>query len=837
MRRFAATLALVLTSAMLLTPSAQAVETLDSANTSTDSSLQTSGTARSNDTAQRNDAAQSNNASDSNETANTQSSNNSNNSSENSTQQPSATASKTTASGTWGCPWHIENGVLHIGTQDGQTLNQANTGGQVSPWASYANDITAISIDYRINAPQNMSYMFYGLTHVRSITAPRGWDWSNVESAENVCNNDLALTQISAFKDLDTSRLRSIKYAFKYCEQLTDVSALGGWNTAGIWGMDGVFSNCAKLADVSALANWNVSSATSMTEMFRSCSSLTDISPLGGWNVANVTGMTDMFHDCSNLADISVLGGWNVGKVENFAYMFSYCTKLTTLSNANTKRGIGSWQMSRAYNICNMFEHCLKLSDISALGSWDTSRVEWMNTVFEGDASLHDISALGSWNVRNVVSMTQLFNGINTTDSTSMDFSALANWRLDRLGSNVSNYTRIFTGIPNITKIGVPPASSGTQQLMKAYLEAAAPADQNPSDWASSHTEEMEQWQQKTMWLNANGVHGTYTGPFSLSTLSTLMTQQPSQFANQEVYVRQNPTGMLGVKIFLWYKNVNSDDVPHGGKAEFTEHIHLVDKLGKPVTGTFSGEVISNTTGKTDGTKNSFTVTFDAQGNATITAYGWHTTVIDGLPADATYTVTQEMPEGYSSLGSENMEGTIPEGAAAVATVMNEYYANPVTVHVSLTKNMAGYTQVRPLKAGQYQFNLGEVQANGSCLQKTSEKNKADGSVSLSWTYKVPGTYKLLVWEASGKDHLIKYDSHKVTVTVTITDDGSGQLAISSYQVSGSTTFTNYVYRPATLPKTGLPTYWGLITAVIVALMFALAAAVWSVRGGRKGAR
>ncbi|WP_196425079.1 Spy0128 family protein [Bifidobacterium canis] len=93
------------------------------------------------------------------------------------------------------------------------------------------------------------------------------------------------------------------------------------------------------------------------------------------------------------------------------------------------------------------------------------------------------------------------------------------------------------------------------------------------------------------------------------------------------------------------------------------------------------------------------------------------------------------------------------------------------------------------------------------------------------------------MWEASGKDHLIKYDSHKVTVTVTITDDGSGQLAISSYQVSGSTTFTNYVYRPATLPKTGLPTYWGLITAVIVALMFALAAAVWSVRGGRKGAR
>ncbi|AFI63467.1 hypothetical protein BAAM1489_03955 [Bifidobacterium animalis subsp. animalis MCC 1489] len=333
--------------------------------------------------------------------------------------------------------WWIKNGVLHLGTADWQTLGDYDSRRNgLSYWNDYRDIISAVSIDYRIKGSKNMSYLFFGLGKLESITvnqttAPYGWWWDGVESLENICNNDVSLTDISAFSHIEydshnPQRPKSFKYAFKHCEKLQDLTPLKDWMFENMWGtgVEGMFSDCYSLKDLTPISYrevngrryWNMDFAQTFLDMFKNCRSLEKLDGLGDWNVGNVTNMQNMFQGCSNLTDLSAISNWQVGNVQQMV---------------------------------SMFEACTSLIDLAPLNGWKPDAALTMASLFSGDGRIHDVSALKDWSVGRVTDTSNMFANVNTISPVAqMSFAPLANWHF---GYNaLTQYTGMFSGVKNI---------------------------------------------------------------------------------------------------------------------------------------------------------------------------------------------------------------------------------------------------------------------------------------------------------------------------------------------------------------------------------------------------
>lgn len=782
------------------------------------------------------------------------------------------------ASGTVGdnCQWWLEDGVLHIGTAEGQVIYtpQSDIDSQQSPWHQWANDITSISIDYKIQAKGKLSYLFFNLHNAKSITAKQGWwNWWDVSEVENICNNDASLEDISAFSGVDTRNIRSFKYAFKHCEKLKDVSPLKNWylegmnNTDGN-GLEGMFSECYSLENLDPLRqepdghggyHWNMWYAKGLQFMFQRCYKLTNLDFLAGWNVQNVTNMSNMFEGCHSLADLTPLGqwgdmtkslryassmfsmkkadsgagtttnepdggeiedltplgSWNVGSLEHINGMFWYNDKLTDLGTANT--GLGNWKLGRLQEMYNLFENCTSLSDLTALANWNTNTVYGMNAVFAGDGNIHDVTPVGKWHMGNVTSLSYMFANVNTANPVGqMSFAALADWRFgDGKLSSTNSYENVFQNVPNITEIGVPPVNQGGVELVSAYLNAL----------------DSTEWKQTFEWRNRDKDPGPYTGPFSLSTLESLMKGDAKwNFIDPAVYVRvAQPAGALAIAMTVHNKNNNTETVKNSANNPVHITVHAERDATTPVTGTFDVSIVSTRNKKPHKTDGSVQANFDSQGNTSVPVYSGYTTTIKELPAQTKYTLTiQFVPNGYEVTEITNQDGSIPSDGTITATISSTYYAKPVPVRVTLEKKLTGYTSSRPtLHDDEFRFTLCEVQSDGSCKQLATAGNRADGSIVFpDISYEHLGSYTLRAQEVLGDDRGIRYDTHVATVTFSVNDNnGRGVLAIDGYQAKDGV-FENFVYKPAGLPETGRESHLGLIVAVAAAALFALVVAL-----------
>lgn len=781
--------------------------------------------------------------------------------------------------GTWPCTWSLDaNGVLHIGGYDGEQMNEGYLGGSypnggMSPWNDYANDIKGIVIEHSIRAPRRLSYMFFGLRNAQFIRAPKGWDWSQVEEIENICNNDASLTDITAFA-VDTRNVRSFKYAFKHCEKLKDVSPLKNWylegmnNTDGN-GLEGMFSECYSLENLDPLRqepdghggyHWNMWYAKGFQFMFQRCYKLTNLDFLAGWNVRNVTNMSNMFEGCHSLADLTPLGqwgdmtkslryassmfsmkkadsgagtttnepdggeiedltplgSWNVGSLEHINGMFWYNDKLTDLGTANT--GLGNWKLGRLQEMYNLFENCTSLSNLTALANWNTNTVYGMNAVFAGDGNIHDVTPVGKWHMGNVTSLSYMFANVNTANPVGqMSFAALADWRFgDGKLSSTNSYENVFQNVPNITEIGVPPVNQGGVELVSAYLNAL----------------DSTEWKQTFEWRNRDKDPGPYTGPFSLSTLESLMKGDAKwNFIDPAVYVRvaQAP-GDLGLSVKrLIYKNEGTDSVPNGGNKTFGFTLTLRGSAGEPISGQFTVEEFRNNTPNNITT---YRLEFDKEGKAQVYVRSFESDVITGLPAGAQYKITPlQPPAGYELTESTpSLTGTIPSKGRQTVSFIYTYFAQHAQVTVNLKKQLKGYTNSRPaLQAGEFEFPyiLCEVQRDNSCkqMQNGTATNAADGIIGLpTFEFAKRGTYRLEVRETKGSDRGIGYDTTTSTTTIEVSDNRNGHLTSTVNTDYG--TFTNTVYKPAGLPETGRESHPGLIVAVAAAALFALVVAL-----------
>lgn len=258
--------------------------------------------------------------------------------------------------------------------------------------------------------------------------------------------------------------------------------------------------------------------------------------------------------------------------------------------------------------------------------------------------------------------------------------------------------------------------------------------------------------------------------------------------AEAAVFTNTAKTGALTVK-----KTVVGGD----SQREFGFTVTLTDGDGEPVSGTFD--------------KGEGAVTF-TDGRATFTLKHGGEKTIAGLPVGARYTVTEDAVEGYATT-ADGAEGTVTEGGATAAFT-NTYGTATEVRDVStaglFTKTLKGRDWA---EGDSFQFTLAgeggapmpEGSSDGSkTVSVTAAGTKAGDKVafdfgSIRYTLddikdagfaEVGGkrvrakTFAYTVREVRPDDGTaiagVAYDGHVATMTVTVTDDGSGNLTATT---------------------------------------------------------
>lgn len=259
------------------------------------------------------------------------------------------------------------------------------------------------------------------------------------------------------------------------------------------------------------------------------------------------------------------------------------------------------------------------------------------------------------------------------------------------------------------------------------------------------------------------------------------------------VFTNTAKTGSLTVK-----KTVVGGD----SQREFGFTVALADGDGEPVSGTFG--------------KGEHAVTF-TDGKATSTLKDGGEKTIAGLPVGARYTVTEDAAEGYTTAvngtDGSKAEGTVTE-AGATAAFTNTYgtatEGRDVSTAGLFTKALKGRDWA---EGDSFQFTLtgedGAPMPEGSADGSKTVSVAADGTKagdkvafdfgSIRYTLddirdagfaEVGGkrvrakTFTYTVREVRPDDGSaiagVSYDGHVATMTVTVTDDGSGNLTATT---------------------------------------------------------
>lgn len=275
------------------------------------------------------------------------------------------------------------------------------------------------------------------------------------------------------------------------------------------------------------------------------------------------------------------------------------------------------------------------------------------------------------------------------------------------------------------------------------------------------------------------------------------------------VFTNTAKTGSLTVK-----KTVVGGD----SQREFGFTVALADGDGEPVSGTFG--------------KGKNAVTF-ADGKATFTLKDGGEKTIAGLPVGARYTVTEDAAEGYTTAvngaDGSKAEGAVTEDGATVAftnTYGTATEGRDVSTAGLFTKALEGRDWA---EGDSFQFTLTgeggapmpEGSADGSktvsvtaaagtkagdrvafdfgSIRYTLDDIKDAGFAEVGGKRVRAKTFTYTVREVRPDDGSaiagVAYDGHVATMTVTVTDDGSGNLTASTpaiAQVSGGDFVNTY---------------------------------------------
>ena len=256
---------------------------------------------------------------------------------------------------------------------------------------------------------------------------------------------------------------------------------------------------------------------------------------------------------------------------------------------------------------------------------------------------------------------------------------------------------------------------------------------------------------------------------------------------------------------------------------------HLSAEIVKPVDLTFTNSYSASATSATINARKVLEgrdlaagefefVLLDADGNAVRTAKN----AADGsvtfgaieysAPGAYTYTIAEVGGNagGVKYDGSRHeVKVTVTDNKAGALTAdveyvdaptfVNTYKAQPVDVGIVAKKILNGTN----LTKGQFTFAL-KGTVNDEPVELTAA-NDADGNVVFPHLeFESAGSYTFTVSEVAGDEARVTYDKRVFTVTVEVTDDGSGKLSatVSNDAPEGAMVFENTYTPPATPPVT-----------------------------------
>ena len=149
--------------------------------------------------------------------------------------------------------------------------------------------------------------------------------------------------------------------------------------------------------------------------------------------------------------------------------------------------------------------------------------------------------------------------------------------------------------------------------------------------------------------------------------------------------------------------------------------------------------------------------------------------VYDTAVYTVTVTVTDDLQGHLSAAASYQKDGQNTTGIQFT----NTYTAKPVTIGGTTSTPLDGSKTLdgRNLNAGEFEFALAPVTDNAPMPSEAVVKNVAGGMFSFDEiTYTEAGTYTYTVVENNNDLGGVTYDNTVYTVTVTVTDDGNGNL-------------------------------------------------------------
>ena len=146
------------------------------------------------------------------------------------------------------------------------------------------------------------------------------------------------------------------------------------------------------------------------------------------------------------------------------------------------------------------------------------------------------------------------------------------------------------------------------------------------------------------------------------------------------------------------------------------------------------------------------------------------------------------------SEGTEN--GVTPN----TMTFTNSYQPGQTSYQISGTKVLenADPSTTRTPADGEFTFALIDV-ATGQEIDRTKNVGKAFTFKAISYT--ATGSHAYQVKEVAGQDGTITYSDAVLDVTVSVTDDGSGQLTATANKTAADLTFSN-IYTPTATTAT-----------------------------------
>ena len=231
------------------------------------------------------------------------------------------------------------------------------------------------------------------------------------------------------------------------------------------------------------------------------------------------------------------------------------------------------------------------------------------------------------------------------------------------------------------------------------------------------------------------------------------MTCQVIYDRDGALFTNRVKTGSLTV-----HKNVENGTTS-SSNAVFSFTVGLSDSSGAPLTGNYP--VI-----KSDGT------TATVANGESVTIGGGESFEIRDLPHGAAYTVAETDVPGFTLTSAENSSGTIDVSTSQPETVFTNEYNATGSIQISATKQLENGT----LEPNTFQFEL--TDASGAVID--TQYADESGNISFGSIYYGPADngnqYTYYISEVKGDDSNVVYDEHVETVTVSVADNGSGNM-------------------------------------------------------------